>query len=242
VSDKTLKAIRNNIGLYEAIFSNHQIEFNRTDMICYSLEKTPPLYSNLVTVSQHWKPDDVFRKIDSNYEMEKWNQWSIKDSFGVLDLNQYGFRKLFDAQWMYLEAENFTSIENSASLRYEIIDEEIALSAWRLVWDSDEQLGAEIFKPQSLSNPKFYYVAGYKGQEIVCGCVVNKTDEVLGISNFFAPDRDVKYWSEIVSFIFRSIEQADIVGYERQELVDKLKLLGFEAVGNLTVWLKKRSS
>ena len=68
--DKTLKAIRNNNGLYDAIFGSHRTEFNQTGLICYSLGKTPPLYSNLVTVSQNWKPDDVFRKIDSNYEME----------------------------------------------------------------------------------------------------------------------------------------------------------------------------
>ena len=137
VNDKTLKAIRNNYGLYEAIFSYHQIRFNQTGLICYTLKKPPPLYSNLVTVSPAWKPDDVFRNIDSNYEKEQWDKWSIKDSFGVLDLNQYGFRKLFDAQWIYLEAQNFRPLENGESLRYEIVDEESALSSWRITWDSD---------------------------------------------------------------------------------------------------------
>jgi len=241
VKDKTQQAIYNNNGLYEAIFSNRKIKFNRADFIFYSLEKTPPLYSNLVTISPKWKPDDIFRNIDFNYEKERWNEWSIKDSFGVLNLSKYGFTKLFDAEWMYLEAEKFTRIEKSKNLRYEVINDEDVLSAWRIAWDFDEQLGKEIFSPKLLSNPKVYLVAGYERERIVSGCLINKTEDVLGISNFFAPSKEIAYWSEIISFIFNSIERADIVGYKRNELVEKLKLLGFDSVGNLTVWLKKRN-
>jgi len=34
---------------------------------------------------------------------------------------------------------------------------------------------------------------------------------------------------------------ADIVGYEREDLVKKLQSLGFEAIGDLTVWLQTRA-
>jgi hypothetical protein len=242
VKDKIQQAIYNNNGLYEAIFANYQIEFKQTDFICYSLEKTPPLYSNLVTVSKDWKPDDIFRNIDLHYENEKWDEWSIKDSFGVLDLKEYGFTKLFDARWIYLEAEKFNPSKASRNLRYEIVNAEDVLSAWRIAWDSDEQLGKAIFNPKLLDNPKVFFVAGYDGKQIVSGCFANRTNNVLGISNFFAPDKDIKYWSEIISFIFSSIERMNIVGYERNELTDKLQMLEFETVGNLTVWLKKRNS
>lgn len=242
LKDKRLQAIYNNNGLYEAIFGTHQIEFQQTNLIRYSLEKTPPLYSNLVTISQNWKPDDIFRKIDRNNEKEIWDEWSIKDSFNELDLIEYGFRRLFDAQWIYLEAENFTPLKTDKNLRYEIVADENTLSDWRLVWDSNKELGREIFKPESLNNSKLHYIAGYEGKQIVCGCLVNKTDNVLGISNFFAPVREIEYWSELIEFIFTEIEQTDIVGYERKEFVDKLTSLEFESVGDLTVWLKKRDS
>ncbi len=241
VKDKIQQAIYNNNGLYEAIFANHQIKFKQTDLIRYSLEQTPPLYSNLVTISKDWKPDDIFGNIDIRYENEKWDEWSVKDSFGVLDLSEYGFTKLFDAQWIYIEAKKFKPYGTNGNLHYEIVTTENVLSAWRIAWDSDEQLGKEIFNPKLLNDSKVYFVAGYDGKQIVSGCFVNRTDNVLGISNFFAPDKNIKYWSEIISFIFGSIEQMNIVGYERNELADTLQTLGFVVVGDLTVWLKNRN-
>ena len=91
-----------------------------------------------------------------------------------------------------------------------------------------------------LDDPKVFFVAGFKKDEIVSGCLVNKTADVLGISNFFAPSETIDYWSEMINFIFNSIDFADIVGYERSNLVRKLQSFGFEIVGDLTVWLKKR--
>lgn len=239
MQDKLQKAICNNNELYEAILSSQDIKSHKTDSIWYSLENTPPFYSNLVTVSKEWKPDDVFRNIDFNYEKENWEEWSIKDSFAVLDLTEFGFTKLFDAQWMYLEANDFIATENSGNLHYKIVDNEETLSAWRLVWDIDEQIGKQIFSPKLLNNSKVFIVAGYKEQQIVSGCFVNKTGNVLGVSNFFAPDREIYYWSDIIRFIRESVKCLDIVGYERNELVDKLHFLGFESIGNLTVWHKK---
>lgn len=241
MKDKLQKAIHNNNGLYEAIFSNHHMKFGKTDSIWYSLENAPPLYSNLVTISKNWRPDDIFRSIDLKCEREAWGQWSIKDSYAVLDLGEFGFTKLFDACWIYLEAANFRPAVDSRQLRFEIVNSEEALSAWRLTWDSEERLGKEIFDSKLFDNKRVYFIAGYKAEQIVNGCFVNKTDNVLGISNFFSPNEGVDHWSAIISFIFSSIEHSDLVGYERCEQADKLQSLGFESIGNLTVWLKKRS-
>lgn len=241
MKDKLQKAIYNNNGLYEAIFSGRNITFDKTASIWYSLEKTPPLYSNFVTVCKDWKPDDVFRRIDLNSKKEAWEEWSIKDSFSVLNLSEYGFAKLFDAQWFYLEAADFTPAKKSGNLSYEIVNSEEILSAWRLAWDSDERLGRKIFDPKLLENSSVFFVAGYFERQIVSGCFVNKTAEVLGVSNFFAPGKDICFWSDTVRFIYDSVAPLDIVGYERRNLAGKLRLLGFESTGNLAVWLKKRS-
>lgn len=241
MKNKRQKAIRNNNDLYKEIFESQNIESSLTDSIWYCLDKTPPLYSNLVTISKEWKPDDIFKNIDRKYEDGKWDEWSVKDSFSLLDLAEYGFAKLFDAQWIYLEAAKFMQESESKNLRYEIVENENDLAEWKIAWDSDEKLGERIFSPQLLNNPKVYFVAGYEEKQIASGCFVNRTNDVLGISNFFSPGNDSGYWSGMISFIFNSIDRADIVGYERQEMVNKLRLLGFEPVGNLTVWLKKRN-
>jgi hypothetical protein len=242
MSDKITKAIRNNNDLYEAVFDPLGATSHRTNSIWYSMEKTPPLYSNLVTLAKNWQPDDVFRAINDNYEQEKWNKWSIKDSFGALDLGEFGFKKLFDAHWIYPDATNFATPEESQHLRYEIVESVDGLSKWRTVWDADERLGKEIFHPNLLDNPKVYFVAGYEAEKIKSGCFVNKSEDVLGVSNFFAPDDNLDYRSGMLDFILDSIERVDIVGYERNRLTENLRLLGFEAIEDLTVWLKKRAS
>lgn len=242
MKDKRQLAIYNNNALYDEIFANCGIIFQRTESVCYCPEQTPVYYSNLVTLTADWKPDEIFEKIDEKFEKESWLKWSIKDSFAVLDLAKYGFSRLFDAQWIYLEAEKFTPLRQSKRLRFAIIDNESELAAWRIAWDTDEKIGKEIFSPKLLSNPKVYFLAGYRDGEIFCGCLVNKSDSVLGISNFFAPDNQIYCWSEIIRFIFSSIEKRDIVGYERNVRARELeKTLNFERVGSLIVWLKQRN-
>jgi len=242
--DKKLqRAIDNNHGLYEAIFASHGIRWNKNASSWYCIEKVPPLYSNLVTRSAAWRPDGIFRSINNSFENEQWENWSIKDSFAALDLGSHDFIKLFDAQWLYLEARQFKPEKKIAGIRHELIKDEDALCRWRKAWDADEALGNRIFRPGLLRDPGVHFVAGYVAEKIVSGCLVNKTDNVLGISNCFCANEDIGYWSEIIRFIHASIEYTDIVGYERSgHLVTRLRATGFEAVGNLVVWLKQRGS
>ena len=241
MKEKLKKAILNNNDLYEAVFKPQNIKSHRNDAIWYCLEEIPPFYSNLVTVSENWKPDEIFKTIDENFKNENWNKWSIKDSFAALDLSDYGFKKLFAAKWFYLNAAKFTPIKAETELHFKIIKTEKDLSDWRIAWDSNEDLGKQIFHPEILNDPKLYFVAGYKNDRIECGCLLNETENILGISNFSAPEKNIEYWSEIIRFVFDSIKFTDIVGYERKDLTEKLKNLGFETIGDLIVWLRKNS-
>jgi hypothetical protein len=91
-----------------------------------------------------------------------------------------------------------------------------------------------------LDDPKIHFVAGYDEGKMLSGCLVNETDDVLGISNFFSPDKAILYWSDVITFLEALFRHKDIVGYERDSLVSELVPLGFEGIGNLRVWLKKR--
>ena len=88
-----------------------------------------------------------------------------------------------------------------------------------------------------LDDPDVRFIAGHKGDSLVSGCLVNASDDVLGISNFFGPDDSVDYWSAMIEFIRSDIRSADIVGYERES--EKFEGLGFESPGNLSVWVKR---
>jgi hypothetical protein len=233
------KAIDNNHGLYQAILVNHGVPFTIDKEIAYTLNNPPPLYSNLVTRSRMWRPDTIFNEINGTAEEEHWSGWSIKDSFDVLDLVPYGFEKLFNAQWIHLPAEKFTQV-GSGRTSYRVLRTSDELSDWISAWGGAEVTqGDEIFHPRLLENPSIHFVGGYESGKLICGCLVNATDDVLGISNFFAPLASASLLSNVLEFIFDAVGKRDVVGYKRHEFAEELGVLGFEAVGDLAVWLKQ---
>lgn len=241
VEQKCQKAIENNHDFYEAVLADHGLQWIRSPLVSYCAQKVPTYYSNLVTRAPAWQPDQAFRAIDETFRHDGWPDWSIKDSFAHMDLRPFGFERLFDAEWIYLEAASFVPAREASELRYELVRNADALSAWRTAWDANPQLGKEVFYDSLLGDPKLRFVIGYRGAEVVAGCIVNKTDDVLGISNCFYPQKDILYWSEMVGFVQTAFGKTDLVGYERRDLVARLQGLGFESVGNLSVWLKKQT-
>lgn len=237
--DRLAKCIDNNHALYQAVFERPGKEYTRNDSIWYSPEKPPPLYSNIVTRSPEWRLDEIFQGIDKRFEAEGWDEWTIKDSFGVLDLRPYGFTKLFDAQWIYLDRSTFKSIPEYSKLKWKTVQTTKELEEWLLAWDSDASLGKQIFTPQMLDDAAIKFIAGYENDKLTTGCLLNASDDVHGISNFFAPAPQISYWYRMIKFV---IEQTgtDLVGYARD--AGDWTTLGFEPQGPLTVWIKRHSS
>jgi hypothetical protein len=229
------KCINNNTSLYEAVFRPLGIGHIQTDSIWYTLKQTPPLHSNLITLSPMWRPDRLFHDINFGFISTGWDRWSIKDSFGVLDLTGHRFFKLFDAKWIYLDISKFKPA-GSGGLKYKIVKTAGDLDKWRLAWNTDEQpgIGKSIFSDAMLDDPDIWFVAGYDGDSLLSGCLVNASDDVLGISNFFGPEDN---WSDTISFTRDSIKSADIVGYEQE--FGKFEGLGFDSPGPLSVWVKR---
>jgi hypothetical protein len=241
MSEKLQKAIRNNIGLYEAVLRARSNDWSANETCAYTLSKAPPFYSNIVSHSADWKPDELFHLVCCKYEDELWDKVSIKDAFARRDLAAFGFARLFDAQWMYLTASAFEAAPTFApSTEFKILSTPGDLADWRRAWDKDVRLGEQIFRDNLLKDETLFFVAGFKSNAIVCGCLVNATDDVLGVSNFFSFDESPAAWARIVRFIHNRIGMADVVCYERGRRETALRSIGFEVVGELTVWLKRR--
>lgn len=227
----------NNHALYQAVFLPKGISFEQNDSIWYSLEKPPPLYSNIVTRSPEWQPDEIFREIDQRFESEGWDEWTIKDSFGVLNLEPYGFTKLFDAQWIYLDQNNIKPTLKDTDLKWKIVPTTDELDRWLLAWDDDESIGKQIFSSQMLDDPDLKFMAGFEDTNLISGCLLNRSDDVIGISNFFAPASRTRYWSQMIEFILTQTA-TDLAGYSRNP--EEWTQLGFETIGPLTVWIKRK--
>jgi len=243
-SHELQRAVTNNNDFYDEVFGVHGLEFSRTDNAWYTLQRALPLNSNIVTRSADWQIDWVFRAIAERARQEAWAFWSIKDSFAVLQLEQLGFQRLFDAKWIYLKAGEFKPLgSRPRQLRYVVLTTPTLLAAWRTAWNNHEQgenLVETLYIDALLANPRIKFIAGYDGPSMVSGCILNQSDEVLGISNFFAPNASSKFWADMIQFIQTEIKETDLVGYEQDdEILDGLTKLGFRAVGDLTVWINE---
>ena len=240
MSNLLQKAIDNNVGLYRTILGHLGIGWRVETDLAYTDEKAPPYYSNAVTRSERWRPDDRFRRIAEAATTNAWADWSIKDSHDVLDLTPHGFRRLLGASWIHLDAASLQPV--SCDLRFELVAAEDGLALWRAAWDPDLQLGQLLFSPELLTDPDLAFVAGYDGDRLVCGCLVNRTDDVLGISNCFALEGPRACWAAMVRFIIDRLGRFGLVGYERDAALADFQAIGFEPIGSLSVWHRPTSA
>ncbi|HVG49902.1 MAG TPA: hypothetical protein VM899_17395 [Rubellimicrobium sp.] len=234
MSDLLQKAIDNHVGLYRTILSHLGIDWRIEPDLAYTGEKAPPYYSNAVSRSEQWRPDQRFQRIAEAATANGWTDWSIKDSNDVLDLAPLGFGRLLRASWIHLDAARLQPI--SHDLRFELVAEEEGLVRWRAAWDPDLQLGQLLFGPELLNDPDLAFVAGYDGDRLVCGCLVNRTGDVLGVSNFFVSGEPRARWAAMVSFIIGRLGRTSLVGYARNAPLADLQAIGFEPIGSLSVW------
>jgi hypothetical protein len=239
MENKRKKAINNNLALYKAVFSSHDKQLQVTEDVYYLEEKTPPLYSNLVTRTASWTPDEEFKTIDQNCSVQGWKEWSIKDSFQCLDLTGFGFEKLFDSKWLYLEATNFVKPDLPLSIDFRVANNNSDLLSWIETWGEGLELGKQIYNEKLLTNPDIIFVTGYVNEKPKYVALLNKSDDVVGISNFFVPENTREIWTELISWVHGEFGKVDIVGYEDTDMLSKIASLGVEEVGDLTVWIKK---
>ena len=163
--------------------------------------------------------------------------WAVKDSFCTLDLASRGFRVLFDAEWIYLPVSRMKVIDSSA--RWEIARDDLAQAEWESAWGRSAGDASEdrIFLPSLLDDKEIAMVACYRDGHIVAGAVANRSDSVVGWSNFFAPAAEILDRArESLATIAEVFPGSPIVGYEHGAELRNAHALGFESLGPLRVW------
>jgi hypothetical protein len=185
-----------------------------TDDVWIALRRSPLFYPDAVTLTPAATPGDVLRDIDTSAGC------SVKDSFATLDLSAYGFRVLFDAQWIRLDAAPVPP----------------GAPAWRPVRDPGD-LGrwdaAAVFGPALLDEPGVTFFLGPEG-----GVIANRTGDVAGLSNLFTDGDADRAWAAAVHAIAARHPGLPIVGYERDDDLAAARRAGFAPAGPLRVWMK----
>ena len=146
---------------------------------------------------------------------------------------------LFDAEWIYLPVSRMKDIAPRSSARWEIVRSDRALAEWESAWSSAAGDTSEerIFVPALLENKDIAVVAGYRDDHIVAGAIANRSDGVVGWSNFFAPAAEIlDAGAASLATIGGVFSGLPIVGYEHGDDLRNALALGFESLGPLRVW------
>jgi hypothetical protein len=169
-------------------------------------------------------------------------EWAVKDRFCTLDLTASGFHVLFRAEWIYRNETLRRHTENIEGVVWSKLNDPADLIEWENAWAGpvgEKDPPPRIFLPGLLEEDTVAIVAAHQDGKIVAGAVANRTDGVVGLSNFFAPTGDTRrFLAGCISCITGAFPDLPLVGYERDEDLVTFHSLGFEPVGPLRVWLK----
>jgi hypothetical protein len=224
-------AARNNAEWCDAVSRTHGVSGEFGAQAWTAPARTPLYYPDAVTLVPGADPVALVARIDTTVAGA-----SVKDSFADLDLTAAGFQVLFDAQWIFRPAGAPTT---APDLAWDVVDDPDSLRAWALAWDGGDG-NADIFRPALLDPPATCVFAGRSADGlVVAGGVASRSDQVVGVSNVFAPDGGTDAaWLIALEAVHRMFPGLPAVGYEHGEDLATAVRHGFEPIGPLRVWLR----
>ena len=239
LDDRRIRAARNNAEWCDAVCRAHNNPGEFHDDIWLNRNAVPRFYPNAGTLAE--PSPRQFALIDELIAARLPPGWAVKDSFSMLDLESRGFRMLFDAEWIYLPVSRIKDIASArASARWEIVRTDLALAEWESAWSeaAGDTSNDRIFLPPLLDNKDVAMLAGFRDRNIVAGAIANRSDDVVGWSNFFAPAIEMfDHAAASLATIAGVFPDLAIVGYEHGDDLRNAHSIGFESIGPLRVWI-----
>jgi hypothetical protein len=233
-------AAYNNAVWCDTVCRSHNVigEFHETFWI--SRHQTPIYYPNLVTLSPKANITPHQNALAELLTVKRDYTISVKDSFAVLDLTPFRFHELFRAQWIFRQAPADLSRQGTADLQWKQITSERELLRWEEARSQTASSLIRLFLPALLHDADICIIAAYKENQIVAGAIANRTTEVVGLSNVFAPKQETeRYWEGLLSLTATHYPSLPIVGYEQDESLTMALHVGFTTLGPLRVWIKE---
>ncbi len=238
LDDRVIRAARNNAEWCNAVCRAHGNpgEFHRG--LWLSRHPVPRFYPNAGTLAE--PSQRQLDLIDELIASRLPPGWAVKDSFSMLDLEPRGFQLLFTAEWIHLPVSSLRDIATAVKVdRWEVVRSDRAHEEWESASNraGGDGSGDRIFVPSLLADEDIALVAGYRDGHIISGAIANRSDDVVGWSNFFAPEAE-KFDCAMASLatIAGIFPGSPIVGYEQGDDLRNAHAVGFESLGPLRVW------
>lgn len=225
-------AARNNAEWCALMCGLHGIGSGFRGDIWAAERRSPPHFPDAVTLEPTASGESVLAQIDTTTP-----GCSVKDSFAYLDLVPFGFRVLFDAQWLH--RPSVAPPETSAvGPRWSRIRHSEALRDWEQSWSGgDGPVG--LFPAPVLREEAVVVLGAYRGDRIVAGAIANRSASVVGVSNLFTVDGDLdNAWRACLVALVEYLPDLSLVAYEHGNGLAAALRHGFEATGDLRVWMK----
>jgi hypothetical protein len=154
---------------------------------------------------------------------------AVKDSFADLDLTADGFSPLFDASWI---GRRGRLADGQVRLPWSVVRTEEELAAWSGAVGSPGGFG-----PALLGDPSVQLVLVREGGEIVAVAALNRSDDVVGVSNVLAVGIDPDdLWADLIALLDERFPGRAHVGYERGRDLEAARGGGFRVLQPLRVW------
>jgi len=239
LDDRLIRAARNNAEWCDAVCRAHHNPGEFHDDIWLNRNAVPRFYPNAGTLVVP-SPRQL-ALIDELIAARLPSGWALKDSFSMLNLESRGFRMLFDAEWIYLPVSRVKDTASAkTSARWEVVRNDLMLAKWESAWSrsADDTSKDRIFLPPLLENKDVAMVAGFCDRDIIAGAIANRSDGVVGWSNFFAPATEIlDHATASLATMARLFPGLAIVGYEHGDDLRNAHSIGFESIGPLRVWI-----
>jgi hypothetical protein len=233
------KAAYNNVLWYEAICQAHGIPREFYPGIWLNRQSVPQFYSNALVFSDVVERIEVERHLQTLIDLKLPNGFSVKDGLARLELTSLGFQLLFEASWIW-RAPNLKLKNTVDRIYWTTVQNATALEKWERAWSGqprNQEAQTRIFLPSLLNDEDIRFIAAYQEEHIIAGVIANRTDDVVGVSNIFAPDDEL--WADCIAAVTNLFPELPLVGYERGDNLALTKTLGFEELGSLKVWVRE---
>lgn len=224
---RTIIAAQNNADLYEAIFTAHNVAFERLPHAITAKGKPPPYYGhlNLLDPSGITFLNDLIKVQKQLFD----GKIAIKDSFCQIDADAYGLVDLFQASWIWREAQGA-----DAPSAWEEIKDTVDLEDWEDAWKTaGSPTDFQMFPELLLSKPNIHFFGRRTTNGNDAGCIANLSDDCVGISNVFALNGDV--FADAAAVVSASFPTMPIVGYESGSDLVAATNAGFTQTGDLRI-------
>jgi hypothetical protein len=242
-------AVFNNAVWCDAVCRALGCDTDFVDGMWINLSPSPPFYSNAITLTHDGSVAQL-RHVERLAGVGLPSEWSVKDAFKTLELAPLGFRMLFEAHWLRLPADRTPDATETPGVRWVRLTTEPELAAWEAAWRSAPANAlpelsdpARIFVPELLDDPDVAFLAARRDDRIVAVVVGNRSDDgsgpVGGVSNIVLPAEDVAaHRRGAIAAVGAAFPDLPLVCYDRGADLAAMRVLGFEQLGPLRVWVR----